>query len=133
MASPKKWLIATNGSKYASEAVKHAAELYPELNTPPEVTILVAAADEDQEDNAKGIVEMANFAFEAKAKPGKSAHLLVRVGDPAETIVKVAREIKADHVFIGAADFKYDIHTEGPGGISNKIISDMHGVLTLVK
>jgi len=133
MSLPKKWLIATNGTKYASEAVKHAAELYPELNTKPEVTILVVAVDEDHEDDAKGIVEMANFAFESTAEPEVSANLEVRIGEPAETIVKAAKELKADQVFIGAADFKYDINSEGPGGISNKIVNSLHGVLTLVK
>ena len=39
MSFPKKWLIATNGSKYASEAIKYAGLLSTEPANKPEVTI----------------------------------------------------------------------------------------------
>ncbi len=133
MSFPSKWLIATNGSKYASEAVRYAGELSAQLNQKPEVTILVVATDEDSEDTAKGIMEMANYLFEESGGGNLSPTLIVRVGEPGKTIVDSANQLKCDHILIGGADFKWDVNSKDPGGISNYIIDKFKGVITVVK
>jgi len=133
MSFPSKWLIATNGSKYASEAVKYAGSLSSVLNEKPDVTILVVANTKADEDVALGIVEMAKFLFEEEAKNLVEPNLEVRIGAPGETITNTAKELNCDHILIGGADFKWDINDETPGGVSNFIIANFDGVITVVK
>lgn len=133
MSFPSKWLIATNGSKYASEAVKHAGLLSAELSSKPEVTILVIANEKETEDIALGIVEMAKFLFEEGGGKMVDPKLEVRIGEPGKTIVDTAKELGCDHILIGGADFKWDINDGKPGGISNYIIARFDGVITVVK
>ncbi|MEP1152605.1 MAG: universal stress protein [Balneola sp.] len=133
MGFTSNWLIATNGSKYASEAVKHAGILSSLLKNKPSVTILVVAEDKDNEDKAKGIVEMANYLFERNSGVDTDPELLVRIGEPGKTIVKTAEELECDHILIGGADFKWDVNDGKPGGISNHIINKFNGVITVVK
>tara|TARA_R110000868_G_scaffold408293_5_gene691018 strand:- start:51068 stop:51469 length:402 start_codon:yes stop_codon:yes gene_type:complete len=133
MSFPSKWLIATNGSKYASEAVKHAGLLSSELTNKPEVTILVIASQKETEDIALGIVEMAKFLFEEEGNNSVEPHLEVRIGHPGPTIINAAKELGCDHILIGGADFKWDIHDDKPGGVSNYIIAKFDGVITVVK
>lgn len=133
MEFPTNWLIATNGSKYASEAVKHAGMLSALLKNKPSVTLLVVANDKESEDTAKGIVEMAKFLFEENSGPEVDPDLVVKIGEPGETIVGTAEEIGCDHILIGGADFKWDINSKDPGGISNYIIDKFNGVITVVK
>ena len=133
MGFRSKWLIATNGSKYASEAVKHAGILSAELTNKPEVTILVIATEKETEDIALGIVEMAKFLFEEQGVKSIEPRLEVRIGSPGKTIVNTAKELGCDHILIGGADFKWDIHDDKPGGVSNYIIAHFDGVITVVK
>ena len=133
MSFPTKWLIATNGSTYASQAVKHAGLLSSELSNKPEVTLLVVADEKATEDIALGIVEMAKFLFEEEGGKGVEPKLEVRIGSPGETIVNTAEELGCDHILIGGADFKWDINDGKPGGVSNYIIARFDGVITVVK
>lgn len=133
MSFPSKWLIATNGSRYASEAVKHAGILSSELTNKPEVTLLVIATEKETEDIALGIVEMAKFLFEEEGGNSVDPKLEVRIGAPGPTIVDTAKELGCDHILIGGADFKWDIHDDKPGGVSNYIIARFDGVITVVK
>ena len=133
MSFPSKWLIATNGSKYASVAVKHAGLLSSVLTHKPEVTILVVANEKETEDIALGIIEMAKFLFEEEGHHSVEPQLVVRIGPPGPTIVKAAKDLGCDHILIGGADFKWDINDDKPGGISNFIIDQFDGVITVVK
>lgn len=133
MGNTKKWLIATNGTKYASAAVKYAADLYRDLRFEPEVYILVVAVDEESENEAKGILELAKFSFEDIAGKEGSITPYVETGEPGKVIVEQMEKLDADHLFIGGADFKWDINEEGPGGISNYIIENISGGVTLIK
>ena len=130
---PKKWLIATNGTKYASAAVKHAGLLSSVLTEKPEVTILVVATNKENEDAALGIVEMAKFLFEEEGGKNVEPKLEVRIGEPGETIIATARDFDCDQILIGGADFKWDINDGMPGGVSNFIIAHFDGVITVVK
>lgn len=133
MSYPSKWLIATNGSIYASEAVKYAGSLSAELTKKPDVTILVIANDKETEEVALGIVEMAKFLFEEESGNKVEPTLEVRIGAPGQTIVETANELGCDHILIGGADFKWDINDGKPGGVSNFIIDKFDGVITVVK
>lgn len=133
MSLPSKWLIATNGSVYASAAVKHAGRLSAELNSKPEVTLLVVANEKETEDIALGIVEMAKFLFEEECGKQVEPNLEVRIGEPGTTIINTAKELGCDHILIGGADFKWDIHDESPGGVSNYIIARFDGLITVIK
>lgn len=133
MGFPSNWLIATNGSKYASEAVKHAGMLSSLLNKKPTVTILVVVDDKESEDTAKGIVEMAKFLFEEHSGPEIDPELVVKIGEAGRTIVDTAEKLKCDQILIGGADFKWDVNDGEPGGVSNYIIDKFNGVITVVK
>lgn len=133
MNFPSKWLIATNGTKYASAAVEYAGRLAAELNKKPKVTILVVANTEDTEDVALGIVEMAKFLFEEEAQHKVNPDLVVKIGEPGFTITQTAKELECDHILIGGADFKWDINDDTPGGVSNYIIANFDGVISVVK
>lgn len=133
MGNTKTWVIATNGTKYASEAVKYAAELYRDLRTEPEIYILVVATDDEAVTQAKAILEMANFTFEDIAGKEGALTTLVEIGEPGEVIIQQMKKLNGDHLFIGGADFKWDINEEGEGGISNYIIENISGGITLIK
>tara|TARA_Y100001935_G_scaffold239088_1_gene226335 strand:- start:66061 stop:66468 length:408 start_codon:yes stop_codon:yes gene_type:complete len=133
MNFPTKWLIATNGSKFASEAVKHAAHLSKALKEKPDVTLLVVANEKETEEIAYGIVEMARFLFEEESDQMLTPRLEVRIGEPGKVIIETAGDYNCDQILIGGADFKWDIHDDKPGGISNYIIDKFKGVITVVK
>ncbi len=133
MGNAKKWVIATNGTKYASAAVKYAAELFRDLRTEPEVYILVVAINDEALTEAKAILEMAKYSFEDIAGKEGALTPYVETGEPGKVIVEQMKKLKADHLFIGGADFKWDINDEGPGGISNYIIEHISGGVTLIK
>ena len=133
MGDSKKWLIATNGTKYASAAVKYAAELYKNLRFEPEVCILVVAIDDDAQTEAMGIIELAKFMFEDVAGKEGNLSTIIATGEPGKVIVEQMKEQKADHLFIGGADFKWDVNDDTPGGISNYIIHHISGKVTLIK
>jgi len=133
MSNSKTWVIATNGTKYASEAVKYAAELFRDLRAEPDVYILVVAINEDAIAGAQAISEMAKFTFEDIAGKEGPFYTLVEVGEPGQLIIEKCEDLEADHLFIGGADFKWDINEEGAGGISNYIIEHISGRVTLIK
>ncbi len=133
MEYPKNWLIATNGSIYASVAVKHAGMLSAVLKEKPNVTILVVANTKKDKDTALGIVEIAKFLFEEEGGKMVEPNLEVRIGSPGETIVQTAEDLKCDQVFIGGADFKWDINDDSPGGVSNYILAHFDGTITVTK
>jgi nucleotide-binding universal stress UspA family protein len=133
MENAKKWVIATNGTKYASAAVKYAADLFRNLRNEPEIYILVVAINDEAVTEAKAILEMAKYTFEDIA--GKEVPLTpyVEIGEPGKIIVEQVDALNADHLFIGGADFKWDINEDGPGGISNYVVENISGGVTLLK
>lgn len=133
MGNTTTWVIATNGTKYASEAVKYAAELYRDLRIEPEIYILVVATDDNAVDQAKAILEMAKFTFEDIAGKEGSLTTMVETGEPGDVIIQQMKTLKGDHLFIGGSDFKWDINSDVDGGISNYIIENLSGGITLIK
>jgi nucleotide-binding universal stress UspA family protein len=133
MGNTTTWVIATNGTKYASEAVKYAAELYRDLRIEPEIYILVVANNDDAVNQAKAILEMAKFTFEDIAGKEGALTTLVETGEPGDVIIQQMKSLDGDHLFIGGADFKWDINSDDEGGISNYIIENISGGITLIK
>ncbi|HBX66397.1 MAG: hypothetical protein CL670_01415 [Balneola sp.] len=133
MANAKKWVIATNGTKYASEALKYAAGLYRDLRNEPEVYILVVAINDDALTEAQAIVELAKYTFEDIAGKEGALTPYVEIGEPGKVIIDQMNALEADHLFIGGADFKWDVNEDGPGGISNYIIEHISGGVTILK
>ncbi|MEX0723033.1 MAG: universal stress protein [Gracilimonas sp.] len=133
MGNAKKWVIATNGTKYASEAVKYAAELYRDLRAEPDIYILVVAVDDDSLTEAQAITEMAKYSFEDIAGKEGTLSTMVEIGEPGKVIIEQCKKLNADHLFIGGADFKWDINEDAPGGISNYIVEHISGGITLIK
>lgn len=130
---PEKWIIATNGTKYASEAVKYAASLCKEMKSKPDVHMLVVAIEESAISEAKAILEMSKYTFEDTAGIDIPLDTHLETGEPGKVIVDTVKKLKADHLFIGGADFKWDMQKEGPGGVSNFIINNLSGRITLIK
>lgn len=133
MGNTNKWVIATNGTKYASAAVKYAASLYSELRQEPMVYILVVAIDDEALTEARAIMEMAKYSFEDIAGTEGTLTTLLEIGDPGPVIMEQLNKLEADHLFIGGADFKWDINDEAPGGISNYLIQNFSGRITILK
>ncbi|MEO1023403.1 MAG: universal stress protein [Bacteroidota bacterium] len=133
MSDTKQWLIATNGTQYASEAVKHAAKLYAHYPEKPAVVILTVIEDDPLYDEARAVLEMAKYLFEDVA--GSSAHVELRteVGLPGEVISDFAASEEVDQVFIGGADFKWDVNEGDTGGVSNYIVHKIKGTITIIK
>ena len=133
MGPTKNWLIATYGTKYAMEALKHAAYSCTAMSLVPNVTILVVATDRKHEAEGTAILEESHQVFDDIVLGRVSPEMELRIGDAAEEILLAAREHEIDHLFMGAGDFKYDINVTNEGGISNKILNGFHGTITLVK
>ena len=114
--------------------MKYAATLFRDLRNEPEVHILVVAVDESAEDEAKGIMELAKYLFDETAGKEGNVNVAIGTGEPGEVIIENMNALKANHLFIGGADFKWDINDDAPGGISNYIIEHLDGAaITLLK
>ncbi len=109
-------VVGTDGSDTASEAVRQATELAKATGASLEIVSayepvprerLRAEAAEVPGDVAHGIGprEDVNVALEGSAGPGREAGLTVqthaREGEPADAILDVAEETKADLIVVG--------------------------------
>jgi nucleotide-binding universal stress UspA family protein len=109
-------VVGTDGSDTASEAVRHATELARSTGGTLDVVSafepvpqerLREEAAEVPGDVAHGIGprEDVNVALEAAAGPARDAGVTVqthaREGDPADAILDVAEEVKADLIVVG--------------------------------
>ncbi len=133
MKLPTNWLIATNGTKFAGEAVQHAGMLSAVLKEKPDVTILVVAETEETKEKALAIVEMAKLLYKEFGGPLSNPKAMVKIGKPGEVIVETANELECDQVLIGGGDFKWNVNEVEEGAISNYIIANFHGVLTVAR
>jgi len=132
---PKKWLIATNGTKYANESALYAAKLYRNLNEKPEVTILhvVEDAEEINSDKTKNILAEVRKLFPVSDADNKNISTLVSFGEASDVILETAENFGSEHLFIGGADFKWKVKNLNNGGISNYILHRFSGTITIVK
>jgi len=133
MGLPLNWLIATNGTKFAGEAVQYAARLSALTIKKPKITILVVAETEDKKENAFAIIEMAKLLFREFSDPTIQSTSLVKVGDAGKTIVDTANELNCDQILIGGGDFAWDVTKDKKNAVSNYIISNYDGVITISK
>lgn len=132
---PKKWLIATNGTKYANESALYAAQLYRSLIEKPEVTILhvVEDAEEINSDKTKNILAEVRKLFPETDSDNEHISTLVSFGEASDVILETAENFGSEHLFIGGADFKWKVKDLISGGISNYVLHRFSGTITIVK
>ncbi|MEO1023402.1 MAG: universal stress protein [Bacteroidota bacterium] len=129
----ERWMIATNGTKYASDAVSYAAKLYTLYSNKPHVVLMMVVQTEQDREDAKSILEISKYLFEDIAGKGSNLQLLLEDGEPGTAIARAADQGNMDHVFLGGSDFQWDI-TEGDGVPTSNIVLDrIKGTVTLVK
>ena len=126
-------MIATNGTKYASDAVSYAAKLYTVYPEKPHVVLMMVVHKEDEREDAKSILEVSKFLFEDIAGKESNLQLLLEDGEPGTAIARAAEQGNMDHIFLGGADFQWDV-TEGDSVPTSNIVLDrIKGTVTLVK
>ncbi|HEY9855298.1 MAG TPA: universal stress protein [Stenomitos sp.] len=103
-------LLATEGSACSNEAIQQFTELFEDH--PAELFVLSVIAMptysfalpheiEACNREADQALEALDQAIADLARAGHAAHAMVRVGDPAQTIVQVARELGAQLIVVG--------------------------------
>jgi nucleotide-binding universal stress UspA family protein len=137
-------VLAVDGSPVAVRAARHVAQLHKQLADKPEVTLLYADApllravamelgtrgvDKYHADNGKFALKSAKAVL---VRAGVSFSEQVVVGDPAQTIVKVAKASKCDQVVMGS-------HGRGAfknlvlGSVATKVLSQATVPVTIVR
>lgn len=137
-------LLAVDGSEVAARAVKHVAKLAASMAKPPQVTLMFAdepllrsvalslgaqGVEKYHADNAAYATRRARTALN-RAKVAFREDM--RVGTPAPTIVKAARELKADMIVMGSRG-----HTAMAsvflGSVATKVIAESTVPVTVVR
>ena len=136
-------VVAVDGSKVADRAVRYAAKLSAALKKAPE--ILVVNADEPLrgvageltvDSIARYHAENGRFALKKARSILKQAgldyqeHLLV--GDPAETILKLAKSSKCDLIVMGSHG-RSALKSLLLGSVTSKVLAHCQTPLTIVR
>jgi len=136
-------IVAVDGSKIADRAVRYAAKLSAALKKAPE--ILVVNADEPLrgvageltvDSVARYHAENGRFALKKARSILKRAgldyqeHLLV--GDPAETILKLAKSSKCDLIVMGSHG-RSALKSLLLGSVTSKVLAHSEIPLTIVR
>lgn len=140
MSLPQRWLIATDGSKYATLSVQYAAKLYKYLDPKPEVTIMTVIPDPRnrkdgaaQGDRSKHVLREAKEQFLLEAGEADTVATFVAIGEPREAIVETAKRGNIDHLIMGGGDYQWKITDLLSGGVTNYILHHLHCVITIIK
>lgn len=144
MNLPQNWLIATDGSKYATESVEYAARLYACMSPRPNVLLLHIVPDprraaksgsegDSEKQKGKQILAEARQYFIDLAGDDDQVNTMVLVGEPRQAIVETVRANKIDHLIMGGADYQWKITDLLSGGVTNYIIQHVSCVITLIK
>lgn len=142
MSLPQRWLLATDGSKYATLSVQYAARLYKLMDPKPNVLIMTVIPDprnrKEKEndlnrDKSKLVLREAKDFFEMEAGDADSVSTMVTIGEPRETIVDTARKANIDHVIMGGGDYQWKITDLLSGGVTNYILHHLNCVITIIK
>ncbi len=140
MSLPERWMIATDGSTYASQAVDYAAKLYRQLDPKPEVLLLTVIPDPRQKkpdpvanERSKTVLREAKERFLREAGSADTVSTLVAIGEPREVIVDAARKNGIGHVIMGGADYQWRITDLLSGGVTNYILHHLNCVITMIK
>ena len=146
MELPKRWLIATDGSKYAEMSVDYAAGLYGAIRPKPEVTLLHVIPDptdsqsrnpmtalSKEKEHGKQLLKAAKDKFVQAAGKADTVHTMVAIGEPRQVIVEIAKGNKTDHIIMGGSDYRWRITDLLSGGVSNYILHHLQCVITVIK
>jgi len=145
MEMPQNWLIATDGSKYATMSVRYAAKLYKFLDPKPNVMLLNVISDPRtirrdsieisaavREQSKKVLVEARSFFLE-EAGSDDTISTMVAIGEPRQIIVQVVKSNQIDHLIMGGADYQWRITDLLSGGVTNYILHHVNCVITVIK
>lgn len=139
---PQRWLLATDGSKYATQSVQYAARLYKFLDPKPSVLIMTVIPDprnrrekdnEQSKDKSKHVLREAKAFFEAEAGEAVTVSTFVAIGEPREVIVETAKKADIDHLIMGGGDYQWKITDLLSGGVTNYIMHHLNCVITIIK
>lgn len=146
MELPTRWLIATDGSKYANLSVEYAAELYKFIDPKPNVLIIHVIPDPTdsqsrnpltaltkEKERGKQILREAKERFEEAAGESETVSTMVAIGEPRQVIVEIAKGNQTDHIIMGGSDYRWKITDLLSGGVSNYILHHMQCVITVIK
>lgn len=140
MSLPQKWLIATDGSKFATLSVQYAAKLYKQLDPKPQVTLMTVIADprkrtggEAPNDRSKLVLREAMEQFRLEAGDTETVTTYVAIGEPREVIVETAKRGGIDHLIMGGGDYQWKISDLLSGGVTNYILHHLNCVITIIK
>lgn len=137
-------LLAVDGSAVATRAVKHVAKLAASMAKPPKVTLLFAdepllrsvavslgaqGVEKYHADNAAYATRQARTALN-RAKIAFKEDM--RVGTPAPTIVKAAKELKADLIVMGSRGHTA-LASVFLGSVATKVIAESPIPVTVVR
>lgn len=144
MELPGNWLIATDGSKYATMSVSYAAKLYKFLDPKPNVMILnvvpdpraardVSGLSSKQQDGSTQVLRDAREQFLKEAGSAETVSTMVAIGEPRQVIVEIVKSNNVDHLIMGGADYQWRITDLLSGGVSNYILHHLNCVITIIK
>lgn len=141
MNLPQNWLIATDGSKYATMSVEYAARLYACMSPRPNVLLLniipdprrKGSVDQDAEAGSKRVLAESRQFFQDLAGSDETVSTMVAIGEPRQIIVETVKANKIDHLIMGGADYQWKITDLLSGGVTNYIIEHVSCVITLIK
>ncbi len=139
---PQRWLLATDGSKYATLSVQYAARLYKILDPKPTVLIMTVIPDprnrrdkdiEQSKDRSKHVLREAKAFFESEAGDSDTVSTFVAIGEPREVIVETAKKANIDHLIMGGGDYQWKITDLLSGGVTNYILHHLNCVITIIR
>lgn len=137
-------LLAVDGSPVATRAVKHVAKLASSMAKPPKVTLVFAdepllrsvalslgtqGVEKYHADNAAYATRSARAALN-RAKVAFKEDM--RVGPPAATIVKAAKDLKADLIVMGSRGHTA-LASVFLGSVATKVIAESPVPVTVVR
>ncbi len=139
---PQRWLLATDGSKYATMSVQYAARIYKLMDPKPNVLIMTVIPDprdrrekdnEQSKDKSKQVLREAKEFFVMEAGEADSVSTFVAIGEPRDVIVETARKANIDHLIMGGGDYQWRITDLLSGGVTNYILHHLNCVITIIK
>ena len=136
-------IVAVDGSKIADRAVRYAAKLSAALKKPPKIFVVNAdeplrgvAAELTVDSVARYHAENGRFALKNARSILKRAGLdyqeYLLVGEPAETILKLAKSSKCDLIVMGSHG-RSALKSLFLGSVTSKVLAHSQTPLTIVR
>jgi len=141
----KKYLLAIDGSVYSQKAIQHVLQI-GKVKRYLNITVLHVVNKRkevykfspftDIRDIEQAVLEQGQQLLDEQSRPfaeaGISVHKIVTEGDPGDEIVRYARKGNFDHIVLGTRGLS-NIKGVVLGSVSNKVISQAHCNITLIK